>query len=155
MLAKYIHEANADYKRIRKRIPLGPLRTDAEYHRAVAVVDDIIDEIGEDDSHPLADLAETLALAIEAYEGRHVRIPDATGCAVLRTLMGEHDLTQSDLPEIGSQGVVSEILAGKRDLNVRQIAKLAERFGVSPLLFMSISQSRNSHPSKAGKARGK
>ncbi|WP_447599159.1 hypothetical protein [Nitrospira sp. Nam80] len=42
------------------------MRTEAEYHRAVAVLDDIIDEIGEDDSHPLADLAETLALAIEA-----------------------------------------------------------------------------------------
>jgi hypothetical protein len=62
MLAKYIHEANADYRRIRQQIPLGPLRTKAEYHRAVAVVDDIIDEIGEDDSHSLADLAETLHL---------------------------------------------------------------------------------------------
>jgi HTH-type transcriptional regulator/antitoxin HigA len=29
--------------------------------------------------------------------------------------MDEHELTQSDLPEIGSQGVVSEILSGKRD----------------------------------------
>ena len=46
MLAKYIHEANADYRRIRRRITLGPLRTEAEYHRAVAVLDDIIDEIG-------------------------------------------------------------------------------------------------------------
>ena len=46
MLAEYIHEANADYRRIRRRITLGPLRTEAEYHRAVAVLDDIIDEIG-------------------------------------------------------------------------------------------------------------
>jgi HTH-type transcriptional regulator/antitoxin HigA len=115
MLAKYIHEANADYRRIRQQIPLGPLRTKAEYHRAVAVVDDIIDEIGEDDSHSLADLAETLALAIEAYENHHAGIPDAAGPAILRTLMDEHELTQSDLPEIGSQGVVSEILSGKRD----------------------------------------
>ena len=50
--------------------------------------------------------------------------------------MEEHDLTQSDLPDIGSQGVVSEILTGKRDLNVRQIARLSERFGVSPAVFM-------------------
>ena len=46
--------------------------------------------------------------------------------------MEEHDLTQSDLPEVGSQGVVSEILGGKRALNVRQIRALSERFGVSP-----------------------
>lgn len=32
----------------------------------------------------------------------------------LKDLMAEHGLNQSDLPEIGSQGVVSEILSGKR-----------------------------------------
>ena len=46
-----------------------------------------------------------------------------------------HDLTQSDLPEVGSQGVVSEILGGKRTLNVRQIRALSGRFGVSPAVF--------------------
>jgi HTH-type transcriptional regulator/antitoxin HigA len=68
--------------------------------------------------------------------------------------MEEHDLTQSDLPEIGSQGVVSEILAGKRDLNVRQIAQLAERFGVSPVVFMPISTNRHKpFPTKTRKSR--
>jgi HTH-type transcriptional regulator/antitoxin HigA len=50
--------------------------------------------------------------------------------------MEEHDLRQSDLPEIGSQGVVSEILSGKRELNVRQIKELAQRFQVSPAVFI-------------------
>jgi HTH-type transcriptional regulator/antitoxin HigA len=53
--------------------------------------------------------------------------------------MEEHKLARSDLPEIGSQGVLSEILSGKRDLNVRQIAQLAARFGVSPTLFIPVS----------------
>jgi len=38
--------------------------------------------------------------------------------------------------EIGSQGVVSEILNGKRELNVRQIRELANRFHVSPAVFI-------------------
>jgi HTH-type transcriptional regulator/antitoxin HigA len=42
--------------------------------------------------------------------------------------MEQHGLLQGDLPEVGSQGVVSEILRGKRELNVRQIQALAERF---------------------------
>lgn len=136
MLAKYIREANVDYRRIRKHIPIGPLHTEAEYHRAVTVLDTIIDEIGEQERHPLADLAETLALAIIAYEEIHVSIQDTSGPAALRTLMQEHDLSQSDLLEVGSQGVVSEILAGKRDLNVRQITTLAARFGISPAVFL-------------------
>lgn len=136
MLAKYIHEANADYRRIRQRIPLGPLRTEVEYNRAVTVLDEIVDEIGQQEAHPLADLAETLGLFIEAYENAHVPFSDSSAPEILRTLMEEHGLTQSDMSEIGSQGVVSEILSGKRDLNIRQITQLAARFGVSPAVFM-------------------
>lgn len=50
--------------------------------------------------------------------------------------MEEHGPAQSDLPEVGSQGVVSEVLSGKRELNVRQIRALAKRFHVSPAVFM-------------------
>ena len=74
MLAKYIREAHADYRRIRRRVPLGPLRTEAEYHRAVAMLDEIIDEIGEQETHPLADLVETLSLAVSAYEEVHAPV---------------------------------------------------------------------------------
>jgi len=42
--------------------------------------------------------------------------------------MEAHGLTQSELPEIGSQGVASEILSSERELNVRQIRRLAKRF---------------------------
>ena len=50
--------------------------------------------------------------------------------------MSEHGLRQTDLPEIGTQGVVSEVLAGKRELNTRQIRKLANRFRVSAAVFV-------------------
>ena len=111
-------------------------------------------KIGQQETHPLADLAETLALSIEAYEDIHIPLPNTSSPAILRSLMEDHDLTQSDLPEIGSQGVVSEILAGKRDLNVRQIAQLAERFSVSPAVFMPTSTNRHKpFPTKTRKSR--
>ncbi len=49
--------------------------------------------------------------------------------------MEEHQLTQKDLPEIGSQSLVSKFLAGKRKLTSKQIAKLANRFQISPAVF--------------------
>jgi HTH-type transcriptional regulator/antitoxin HigA len=153
MLAKYIHETNADYRRLRQRIPLGPLKTEAEYDRAVAILDAMLDEIGQDETHPLADLADTVALAIEAYEERHVLIQDSSTPSLLRALMDEHGLTQSDVPEIGSQGVVSEVLSGKRDLNVRQIARLAARFGVSSAVFIpTFTRPMKRRPPKIHKA---
>ncbi len=56
---------------------------------------------------------------------------------VLRFLMGQHGLKQADLPEIGAQSVVSAILNGKRQLNLRQVSALSKRFGVSAEVFIA------------------
>ena len=106
------------------------------YDRAIALLDDILDEIGEDEKHPMADLADAISVFVEKYEAEHVPVSGAKPGAVLKFLMREHGLRQSDLPEIGSQGVVSEVLSDKRDLNARQIKRLAKRFGVSPAVFI-------------------
>jgi len=107
-----------------------------DYKRLVSFLDSLIDEVGNDGSHPLASLMETLGSLIETYEAENV--PDREGNPIdaLKALMEEHDLKQSDLPEIGSQGVVSEVLAGRRQLNIRQIKALSERFSVSQAVFI-------------------
>ena len=111
--------------------------TEAEYLRISALLDLVADEVGERDSHPLASMMETLGALVDAYEREHVRELPSGPAAVLRLLMDEHGLNQSDLPEVGSQGVVSEILRGRRQLNVRQVRALSERFGVSPAAFIA------------------
>ena len=136
MSATFVRETHAAYRRLRRFIPLGVLRSEKDYRKAVAFLDEILDEIGQNETHPLADLAEALAVFIHRYEEAHARIPEATGPEVLRLLMEAHGLTQSQLPEIGSQGVVSEILSGERELNIRQIRRLAKRFAVSPAVFI-------------------
>jgi HTH-type transcriptional regulator/antitoxin HigA len=106
------------------------------YQQRLTLLNELLDEVGDDESHPLIDLVDTLETLIEAYEEEHYPIRKATPVEVLMCLMEEHDLKQSDLKlEIGSQGVVSEILNGKRQLNTRQIKALSERFHVSPNVF--------------------
>lgn len=136
MTAYQMKEVAQEYRRLRAVVPLGTLRTKKDYARASEMLDAILDEIGEDEKHPLAELADALAVFIEKYEAEHIRIPEAEPAAVLKFLMQQHGLRQSDLPEIGSQGVVSEVLAAKRELNARQIKRLAKRFGVSPAVFV-------------------
>jgi len=46
--------------------------SDAEYHRLVALLDSLIDEVGENESHPLASLMEIVGVLIEKYEQEHV-----------------------------------------------------------------------------------
>jgi len=132
---------NTDMKEIMKVWPtvrdvFAVPHNDREYGRLVAFLDTVTDEVGEDESHPLASLMETLGSLVETYESRH--LPEMAGnpCDTLKMLMKEHGLRQADMTEIGSQGVVSEVLSGKRVLNARQIKALGERFGVSPTVFL-------------------
>ena len=111
------------------------IRTEQDYRRAVALLDRLVDQVGEDQRHPLFGFLEVLGTLVESYESDHVEIKGATGKDVLKFLMEEHDLTQSDLPEVGTQGVVSEVLHGRRELNTRQIKALSKRFNVSPAAF--------------------
>ena len=69
-------------------------------------------------------------------------MPEASPLGLLKFLMEQHDLSQGDLPEVGSQGVVSEILRGKRELNVRQIQALSRRFHLPGDAFLPRSESR-------------
>ncbi len=116
--------------------PLLTIRNEREYEKAVKRLNNLLDEIGTNERHPLYELLDTLGTLVHAYEEKHYTVPESSGADMLRFFMEEHGLTQSDLSEVGSQGVVSEILNGKRELNVRQIRALAKRFGVSPAVFV-------------------
>ena len=116
--------------------PLLSIHNEHEYDLAVERLNRLLDEVGADEQHPLYTLLDTLGTLIHAYEEQHHPMPECSGVDVLRFLMDEHGLTQSDLSEVGSQGVISDILRGKRVLNVRQIRALAKRFQVSPAVFV-------------------
>ena len=116
--------------------PLFRIRNERDYDRAVKRLDRLLDEVGTDEQHPLYGFLDTLGTVLHAYEEKHHEMPKCSGAEMLRYLMEEHELAQSDLPEVGSQGVVSEILRGKRELNVRQIRALAKRFHISPAVFI-------------------
>jgi HTH-type transcriptional regulator/antitoxin HigA len=105
-------------------------------NKLVNLLDSLIDEVGDNENHPLTSLMETIGTLIETYESQHVNEIDGNPIDTLNSLMEEHGLKQSDISEIGSQGVVSEILSGRRQLNVRQIKILSKRFRVSPAVFV-------------------
>ncbi len=110
--------------------------TKIEYNKLCKYLDEIVDEVGNNENHELASLLETVGLLVAEYEKQYYPMPEARGIDALKLLMKEHGLKQTDLKKIGSQGVVSEILQGKRELNIRQIKILAEKFSISPTVFI-------------------
>jgi len=115
--------------------PMLAIRNVREYDAAVEKLNALVDEIGDNPKDPRYRLVETLTILVEAYDDAHYPIAESSGVEMLKFLMEQHGLSQGDLPEIGSQGVVSEILRGKRELNVRQIAALSKRFGLPADVF--------------------
>jgi len=127
----------------RKYEPLLAIRNEREYDAAVARLNELVDEVGDKPRGLRYRFVETLSVLIEAYDEKHHKIPDASGVELLKFLMNQHELSQGDLPKVGSQGVVSEILRGKRDLNVRQIQALSRRFNPRRgILFGAATQTR-------------
>lgn len=115
---------------------LKPARNAKEYAQLVEALDAALDAGGADEKHPLARLADYLGELVAEYEAKDKMPPAATGAEGLRYLMQRDNLRQVDLPELGSQGVVSELLSGRRAFNARQAKALATRFGVSAALFL-------------------
>ena len=115
---------------------VAPAHSETEYQRLVNALDQVLDVGGADQTHPLALLAEYLGDRISEWEADDEMPDAASGVEMLHHLMTEQGLRQSDLPEIGSQGVISEILAGRRELNLRQMRALAKQFKVPVQWFL-------------------
>ncbi len=109
---------------------------EAEYKQLVKILDELTDIVRDDESHPLAKMMDVLGVLIETYEDEHLAEPEGDPISVLKYFMEEYELKQKDLPELGSQGVVSEILNGKRELNLRQVRVLSHRFKVPASVFI-------------------
>jgi HTH-type transcriptional regulator / antitoxin HigA len=79
---------------------------------------------------------ELLTLLVDHYESQRYPLPDVGPAEMLRFLLDQNGLSQRDVAaELGSESTVSLVLSGKRPLNRDHIARLSERFHVSPAVF--------------------
>ena len=124
------------WEQFRAATDICPIRDEGHYARMTKILQSLLDEAGADESHPIMGLVDIVADLIDDYESEVHPLPQTNGVDALKFLMEQHKLKQADLYVIGSQGVVSEILTGKRELNLRQVRALSERFGVSADTFL-------------------
>ncbi len=138
---KRLQEFGRKYPDCRAALDSWPIfsvpQTEADYNRLTATLDHLIDEVGEDESHPLASLMDTLGTLIEAYEDIHIPEPEVQPGDMLKFLLEAHGLAADDVPELGPRKEVRAILAGKNPLEPEQILKLCLRFHVHPSVFVN------------------
>jgi HTH-type transcriptional regulator / antitoxin HigA len=113
------------------------IQNETEYKRHVTLMNKLAvkPELSKEEDR----LLDLLTILVEAYDQKHYKIPDATPAMVIRMLMQDRGLKNKDLVSIlGSSGVTSEIINGKRNPSKMQIKELAHYFNVSPELFIAL-----------------
>ncbi len=118
---------------------LAGISTATEHQQALALMDQLIEQYDEN-----LIIIEALSNAITRYEDESLRFEAFNSrqedldpaVATLKVLMEQHKLNTTDFEnEIGKKSMVSQVLAGKKNLTKEHITNLASRFGVSPVLF--------------------
>ena len=112
------------------------IRTEAENEKALAVVEELMH--GPDRSPEQNELYELLVTLIEKFELDYYAPGAAsTPHSMLLFLMEQREIKQADLiGVVGSKGVVSEVVSGKREISKGQAKALGAFFHVDPGLFI-------------------
>lgn len=129
----------AKYGRLLAETLPAVVTNESEYDRVVALMNKLA-VIPENRITPEQErLLDLLTLLIETYDEEHYQIPDAAPHEVIQLLMQERGLRNKDLESaLGSRGVTSEVISGKRKPSRTQIKRLAEFFGIAPAVFISL-----------------
>jgi HTH-type transcriptional regulator/antitoxin HigA len=129
--------ASASYLALAKRFPIKPIATQAELDAAISVIDSLLCRTKPLDAMESGYL-DSLSREVECYEEDKYPMPPVSDAEMLRHLIEAKDVSMSAVA--ASTGIavstISSVLAGKRQLNRRHIAKLAPYFGVEPSVFL-------------------
>ena len=109
--------------------------SEAEYDRALAIAERLT--FKKDRTEAEIKFLKLVVVLIEDYETEHYPMDDVAPYDLLQHLMESNGTRQADLVGlIGSRGVVSEVVNGKRAISKAQAKALGEFFSVSPGLFI-------------------
>jgi HTH-type transcriptional regulator/antitoxin HigA len=95
-----------------------------------------VDVVGDREDHALAGLFDLVGELVEDYDADHYAIEASEPREVLRYLIEQRGLKQSDLAEVVPQSNLSVILAGKRKISAALAGKLAKYHNVSDAVFI-------------------
>ncbi len=110
------------------RIDVRPIKTEEDYHRALATVEVLME--AEPDT-PEGDTLDVLVTLIEAYEAKRWFIESPDPIEAIRFRMEQQHLRPKDLePFLGSSGRVSEVLNRRRSLTLAMIRRLERGLGI-------------------------
>jgi HTH-type transcriptional regulator / antitoxin HigA len=125
----------ANYSNLLAEVAPRAIETEAEYDRLLAVAEGLT--FAKNRTPEEKALHKLLVTLIEVYEAQNYPIDKSEPHEILQHIMEASGTRQADLVGIiGSSGVVSEVVNGKRAISKAQAKALGDYFKVSPSLFI-------------------
>lgn len=119
-------------------VHLRPIHDEAGYDQMTALINSLLDVVGDDEEHALFALLDLVGAIVARYEHEHFAMEPAAPKDSLRFLIEARGPDQEDLSAIVLQRNRSAILAGKRKISATLAGELGKFLAVSPPLFMPI-----------------
>ncbi|MBI3272794.1 MAG: helix-turn-helix domain-containing protein [Planctomycetes bacterium] len=130
-----LQEPESSYYRLVRTLPLRPIRSAHELRRALEALDVLHakQRRGKDEEDYLNILSDIVA----KYEEKHFAIPSASDAEILRYLIAEKGVSQSEVALATGIAIstISQVVGGKRTIPRFKIGPLAKYFHVSPSVF--------------------
>jgi HTH-type transcriptional regulator / antitoxin HigA len=112
-----------------------PIKAEKDYDEALRRVEYLMNH---SDQKDLLNELEVISILIEQYENQKYPVALPNPVDAIKFYMAQNDLTQADLiPYIGSRSRVSEVLSGKRELNLKMIRSLHKNLGIPVNVLIS------------------
>ena len=110
------------------------INSDQELENALMLIESLIDRKHAGEAH-LSPIIESLGDSIEEYESKY-SVENLSGVEMLKFLMEQNNHRQVDLYDIAARSDISNILSGKRQLNINHIKKLCKKYNVPSDIFL-------------------
>ena len=131
-----IRAIQSSWSKFESLVHLRPIHDAAGYDEMTALMNTLLDAVGDNEDHALSGLLELVGDLVSNFERENYAIEPAAPKDSLRFLIEARGLKQDDLSSIVPQSNLSAILAGKRKISATLAGKLGKFFGVSPAIFV-------------------
>lgn len=115
-----------------------PIRSEREYRKACRQISELMAQ-GTTLSRAESEMIEVLSLLVGQFESSQFPLRDASPAEVLSFLIKSRDVTNATVArETGiARSLITDVLAGRRQISIANVGRLADYFDVSPDVFIA------------------
>lgn len=131
--------ATAELERVALQFPL---RNEADYRQAVALVNTLAEQMLEDGDHPLRCAMSVVVEQVRQYGELHYRLPEPAPYELVEFMMEQRQIGFADMASVSDAETLAAVVAGTLPIDAAMALRLGEFFSLPAELFFPSAPPR-------------